>query len=246
MMFHPYAPWFGWYALSMQYELFYPRSAKHEPNAFDSSARPRKDRFYRKSQSNAVKTQEQPNRIVQFGNLEVLVFPARVGHTGMKKAYRPKQKANSNEGSNLDAHNEKSMFANDRKQENSAIGNSGARTGGHELGNELFPIVVIQVLGLGVMIRHGVPEDSCEVRRLQVDNRIIGDHIINSHHSMCQCMDKGIHIQVCLVVFHGLGIVLGCTMMSLYILFGLFQSHIHVIDLLGHIKVDYCIEAENM
>jgi hypothetical protein len=48
------------------------------------------------------------------------------------------------------------------------------------------------------------------------------DHIINSHHSMCQCMDKGVHIQVCLLVCHDLGIVLGCTMMSLYILLGLF------------------------
>jgi hypothetical protein len=27
MMFHPYAPWFGWYAPPMQYEPFYPRSA---------------------------------------------------------------------------------------------------------------------------------------------------------------------------------------------------------------------------
>jgi hypothetical protein len=58
-------------------------------------------------------------------------------------------------------------------------------------------------------------------------------------------MDKGIHIQVSLLIFHGLGIVLGCTMMSLYILFGLFQSHIHVIGLYGRIKVDYCIEPEN-
>jgi hypothetical protein len=45
--------------------------------------------------------------------------------------------------------------------------------------------------------------------------------------------------------FNGLGIVIGCTMMSLYILLGLFQSHIHVISLHGRIKVDYCIEAEN-
>jgi hypothetical protein len=68
------------------------------------------------------------------------------------------------------------------------------------------------------MIRYGVLKDSHEVRRLQVDIRIIGDHIINSHHSTRQCMDMGIHIQVCLLVCHGLGIVLGCTMMSLYIL----------------------------
>jgi hypothetical protein len=49
MMFHPYALWFGWYAPSMQYESFYPRSAKHESNAFDNSVRPGKDRFYPKS-----------------------------------------------------------------------------------------------------------------------------------------------------------------------------------------------------
>jgi hypothetical protein len=48
-MFYPYAPWFSWYAPSMQYESFYPRSTKHEPNAFDSSAHPKKDRFYPKS-----------------------------------------------------------------------------------------------------------------------------------------------------------------------------------------------------
>jgi hypothetical protein len=48
----------------MQYESFYPRSAKHEPNAFDSLARPRKDRFYPKSQVNVAKTQEQPNQTV--------------------------------------------------------------------------------------------------------------------------------------------------------------------------------------
>jgi hypothetical protein len=95
------------------------------------------------------------------------------------------------------------------------------------------------------MVEHGIPEDSCEVRRLQVDIRIIGDHIINSHHSTRQCMDKGIHIQVCLLIFHGLSIILGCTMMSLYILLGLFQNHIHMIDLHDRIKIDYYIEAEN-
>jgi hypothetical protein len=88
---------------------------------------------------NAAKTQEQPNRTVRFGNTEVLVFPARVGHTGLKKAYRPKQKANLNEGSNLDKHNEKPTFSNDKKQQQSTDGNSGGRTGGHELGKELPP-----------------------------------------------------------------------------------------------------------
>jgi hypothetical protein len=89
-----------------------------------------------------------------------------------------------------------------------------------------------------VRIGHGVPKGSREVIGLQVDIRIIGDHIINSHHLMRQCMDKGINIQVCLLVFHGLDIVLGCIMMSLYILLELFQSHMHVIDLHGRIKVD--------
>jgi hypothetical protein len=64
IIFHPYASWFGWYALPMQYESFYPRSVKHKTNAFDSSARPRKDCFYPKSRLNAAKTKEQPNRIV--------------------------------------------------------------------------------------------------------------------------------------------------------------------------------------
>jgi hypothetical protein len=59
-----------------------------------------------------------------------LVFLARVCHTGLKKAYCPNQKANSNEGSNLDAQNEKSIFANDKKEQQLADGNSGARTGG--------------------------------------------------------------------------------------------------------------------
>jgi hypothetical protein len=74
MMFRPYSPWFDWYAPPMQYESFYPRSTKHEPNLFDSPAHPRKDRFYPKSQLNAAKTKEQPNRTVRFGNSEVSVF----------------------------------------------------------------------------------------------------------------------------------------------------------------------------
>jgi hypothetical protein len=115
---------------------------KHEPNAFDSLAHPRKDRFYPKSRLNTAKTQEQINWIVQFGNPEVLVFLARVGHTGLKMVYRVKQKANSNESSNLDAQDEKSMFANDKKQQKSTDGNPGAGTGGHGLGKEL-PLIVL-------------------------------------------------------------------------------------------------------
>jgi hypothetical protein len=85
MMFHHYAPWFGWYGSPMQYESFYLRSANHEPNAFDRSARPREDRLYPKSQLNAMKTQGEPNRTFRFGNPEVPVFPARVGHTRLKR-----------------------------------------------------------------------------------------------------------------------------------------------------------------
>jgi hypothetical protein len=58
MIFHPYAPCFCWYAPPMQYESFYPRSAKHEPNVFDRSTHPRDDRFYPKIWLNAAKTQE--------------------------------------------------------------------------------------------------------------------------------------------------------------------------------------------
>jgi hypothetical protein len=114
----------------MQYELFYPRSSEHELNRFDRLACPRKDRFYPKSQLNAVKIQEQPNRKFQFGNPEVLVFLARVGHTGLKKVAHGKQKANSNEGLSLNTQDEKPIYANDKKQEQTTDINSGARTWG--------------------------------------------------------------------------------------------------------------------
>jgi hypothetical protein len=58
-----------------------------------------------------------------------------------KKVYRVKQKANSNEGLNLDTHDEKPIFANDKKQQQSTDISLAARTGEHELGKELFPIV---------------------------------------------------------------------------------------------------------
>jgi hypothetical protein len=45
------------------------------------------------------------------------------------------------------------------------------------------------------MIEHEVPKDSRDAKRLQVDIRITGDHIINSHNSIHQCMDKEIHIE---------------------------------------------------
>jgi hypothetical protein len=181
---------------------------------------------------------------------------------------------------NLNTNDEKSVFANNEKQQQSADSNSGARTGGHELEKGLSPIVVVskltgqntkpkdvvptsfnriyqhvsKVIGknkkmvwvpkgstpikaelitrtstarptlksepcmsskvllsniqtkrliLGVMIGHGALKDNHEVRRLQVNIRIIGDHIINSHHSMHH-MDKAIHIQNiwCGVYYH--------------------------------------------
>jgi hypothetical protein len=43
---------------------------------------------------------------------------------------------------NLDAHDEKPIFANDKKQQQSVDISSGARTGGHELEKELCPRVV--------------------------------------------------------------------------------------------------------
>jgi hypothetical protein len=56
----------------------------HKSNTFNSLAHSKKDRFYPKSRLNAAKTQERPKRTVRFGNLKVLVFPTRVGHTGLK------------------------------------------------------------------------------------------------------------------------------------------------------------------
>jgi hypothetical protein len=52
-----------------------------------------------------------------------------------------KQKANSNEGLNLNTQYEKMIFANDKKQQTSVDSNSVARTEGHELEKELSPIV---------------------------------------------------------------------------------------------------------
>jgi hypothetical protein len=47
----------------------------------------------------------------------------------VKKVYHAKQKVNSNEGSNLDARNEKPIFANEKKQQKPVDSNSDARTG---------------------------------------------------------------------------------------------------------------------
>jgi hypothetical protein len=114
----------------MQYELFYPRLAEHEPNAFYRPAHPRKDLSYPKNQLSAVKTEEQPNRKFQFWDMEVLFSPAQVGHTGLTKVYLVKQKANSNGGLNLNTHDENPMCVNDKKKQQSTDINSGAWTGG--------------------------------------------------------------------------------------------------------------------
>jgi hypothetical protein len=315
MMFHPYAAWFGWYAPLMQYESLYPRLVKHEPNGFDRSACPRKDRFYPKSWWNAVKTQEQPNQTFQFGNLEVLVFPDWVGHTKLKKVYHVKQKANSNEGSSLDAQGEKLMFTNDKKQQKSVDSNSDARTEGHELENELFPIVAASKptnqntkprddvpTSFDKISRHGckavgkskkmiwVPKGSTPIKAelitqtstarptLKLEPRMTskvllsehtnkkadpwghdrtwssqrqsqGQKIANGHQDHWRphhrfplfnmpMFGQGDSHPGMFTICHDLGIVLGCTMMSLYILLGLCQSHIHVIDLHGSNKVD--------
>jgi hypothetical protein len=95
---------------------------------------------------NAAKTQEQPNRTFRFGNSEVPVFLAHVGHTGLKKVYRVKQKVNSNESLNLNTQGENLIFANDKKQQQSTDSNSGARTGGHKLEKGLSPIVEVSKL----------------------------------------------------------------------------------------------------
>jgi hypothetical protein len=73
MVFHPYAPWFDWYVPPMQYESFYSRSAKYEPNAFDNLTHPKKDRLYPKSRLNVAKTQEQPNQRLRFFQLELTI-----------------------------------------------------------------------------------------------------------------------------------------------------------------------------
>jgi hypothetical protein len=53
-----------------------------------------------------------------------------------------KQKANLNESLNLNTQDEKPIFTNDKKQQQSANSNSGGRTRGHELEKGLSPIVL--------------------------------------------------------------------------------------------------------
>jgi hypothetical protein len=88
----------------------------------------------------------------------VPVFPARVGHVVLKKAYCPKEKANLNKGSNLNTQGEKPIFANDKMQQQSADSNSGARTWGHELEKGLSPIVVVsKITGQNTNPKDDVP-----------------------------------------------------------------------------------------
>jgi hypothetical protein len=57
-----------------------------------------------------------------------------------------KHKANSNESLNLNTQDEKLIFANNKKQQQSTDSNSGARTGGHEVEKGLCPIVAVSKL----------------------------------------------------------------------------------------------------
>jgi hypothetical protein len=83
--------------------------------------------------------QRKPRNGLRFGNPEILVFPARVGHKGLKNVYRVKQKANLNESLNLNTQDKKPIFSNDKKQQQSANSNSGGRTEGHELEKDYSP-----------------------------------------------------------------------------------------------------------
>jgi hypothetical protein len=131
MTFHSYSPWFGWYALPMQYESFYPRSAEHESNAFDRLAQRRKDNFYQKfwfSQEQPNQKSCSENQKFRFGNPEVLVFPTWVSHIELKRVYHVKQKPNSNEGLNQNTQDGKMICENDNKQQQSTDINLGPRT----------------------------------------------------------------------------------------------------------------------
>jgi hypothetical protein len=57
-----------------------------------------------------------------------------------------KHKANSNESLNLNTHDEKPTFANNKKKQQSTDSNSGARTGRHELEKGVSPIVAVSKL----------------------------------------------------------------------------------------------------
>jgi hypothetical protein len=233
-----------------------------------------------------------------------------------------KHKANSNESLNLNTQDEKSIFANNKKKQQSANSNSGARTRGHELEKGLSSIVAVSKLtgqntkpkddvpiSFNKINRHAskalgkskkmmwVPKGSTPIkvelitqtsttrttlklephmtskvllskhmnkkadpwshgrtwssRRQPQGQKIASGHQDHwrPHHqfpsfNMAMYGQGDSHLGMFLV-FHGLGIVLGCTMMSLYILLELFRNHIHMISLHGCIKIDYCIEAKN-
>jgi hypothetical protein len=129
MMFHPYAPWLDWYAPPMQYESFYPRSAEHELNAFDRSAHPRKRSLLSKESVKCSKNSGTAKSNVSIWESGSSSFPSSSWSHKTEKCYHAKQKANSNEGLNLNTQDEKSIFSNDKKQQQSANINSSARTG---------------------------------------------------------------------------------------------------------------------
>jgi hypothetical protein len=78
-----------------------------------------------------------------------------------------KQKINSNEGLNLDAHDEKPIFVNYKKRQQSADISSGARTGGgHELEKELCPrVVASKPTGQSSELKDNVPTSFNKISR---------------------------------------------------------------------------------
>ena len=73
------------------------------------------------------------------------------------------------------------------------------------------------------LIGHKSPEGEEVVKCMHLNPIIIGDHIIK----VCR-LGIGIHIQVCLLVHHGFGMVLGYHL-DFYILIGLHQDSMLVI-----------------
>jgi hypothetical protein len=69
-----------------------------------------------------------------------------------------KHKTNSNESLNLNTQDEKLIFPNNKKQQQSTDSNSGVRTGGHELEKGLSPIVAVSKLtGQNTKTKDDVP-----------------------------------------------------------------------------------------
>ena len=66
----------------------------------------------------------------------------------------------------------------------------------------------------------------------------IGDHLIGIHCLSCQCMCHGLHIQVYLILVHGLIMILGWYVMTINILLILYQGvMIYMIGHHGRIKI---------